>query len=77
MHTAGLSPFDAAAIIIVLVAVLGYLNHRYVRIPQAIALTMTGAIASFVVIVIDRLLPASDLAGLVRFAIQRGLVSLD
>ena len=66
MHTAGLSPFDAAAIIIVLVAVLGYLNHRYVRIPQAIALTMTGAIASFVVIVIDRLLPASDLAGLVQ-----------
>lgn len=66
MHGTSLSAFDAAAILIVLVAVLGYLNHRFLRVPQAIALTMMGAISSLVVVVIDRLLPKSDLHGLVN-----------
>jgi CPA1 family monovalent cation:H+ antiporter len=71
METISLSAFDAAAIIVVLVAVLGYLNHRFVRMPQAIALTMMGAVASFTVVVVDRILPGSDLAGLVRdFLVQ-------
>lgn len=71
MHSASLTAFDAAGILIVLVAVLGYVNHRFVRIPQAIALTMVGAVSSFVVIVIDRLLPQSDLSGLVGDFIEQ------
>lgn len=71
MHAVSLSAFDAAGILIVLVAVLGYVNHRFIRIPQAIALTMMGAISSFVVIAIDRLLPQSDLAGVVTRFIEQ------
>ncbi|MBI1197202.1 MAG: sodium:proton antiporter [Phenylobacterium sp.] len=71
MHAVSLTAFDAAGILIVLVAVLGYVNHRFIRIPQAIALTMMGAISSFVVIAIDRLLPQSDLAGVVTGFIEQ------
>lgn len=65
LHAVQLSPFDVAAILIVLVAVLGYLNFRLVRLPPAIALTVMGALASILVVLLDRLLPSSDAAGLV------------
>ncbi|WP_374570625.1 cation:proton antiporter [Phenylobacterium sp.] len=71
MDLIALSAFDAAAIVIVLVAVLGYLNHRFLRMPQTIALTIVGALASLVVIGIDRALPGSDLAGLTRDFLER------
>lgn len=64
MHVV-LSPLDAAAILIVLSAVLAWVNHRFLRLPSTVALTMMGALASVVVIAVDRLLPQSDLAGLV------------
>ncbi len=60
-----LSPFDAAAILIVLSAVLGWINHRFLKLPSTVALTMMGALASVVVIGIDAVLPQSDLSGLV------------
>lgn len=60
MHSAELTPFDAAAILIVLAAGLGYVNHRLFRMPSTIGLTIMGAVASLVVIGIDRLLPASQ-----------------
>lgn len=65
LHAVQLSPFDVAAILIVLVAVLGYLNVRFVRLPPAIALTVMGALASILVVGLDRLLPSSDAAGVV------------
>lgn len=60
-----LTALDAAAILIVLCAVLGWINHRFLRLPSTVALTMMGALASVVVIGIDAVLPQSDLAGLV------------
>jgi len=45
-----LSPFDAAAILIVLSAVLGWINHRYFRLPGTVAMTLMGALASLAVI---------------------------
>lgn len=57
-----LSPFDAAAILIVLAAALGYLNHRILKLPSSVGLTVMGAIASLLVIGYDRVLPASTLA---------------
>lgn len=62
--TAGLAvtPLDAAAILIVLAAVLGYLNQRFFRLPQSVGLTVMGAVASLCVIGIDRLIPGSRLA---------------
>ena len=55
-----LTPFDAAAILIVLAAVLGYFNHRVLKLPSSIGLTIMGAVASLLVVGIDRLLPGSQ-----------------
>jgi len=62
--TAGLAvtPLDAATILIVLAAVLGYLNQRFLRLPQSVGLTLMGAVASLCVIAVDRLIPGSRLA---------------
>ena len=57
-----LSPFDAAAILIVLSATLGWLNHRYLKLPTTVALTVMGALASIAVIAIDAVLPQSQLS---------------
>ncbi len=54
-----LSPFDAAAILIVLAASLGYLNHRFLKLPPSVGLTMMGALASLIVVGLDRVLPGS------------------
>jgi len=57
-----LSAFDAAAILIVLAATLGYLNHRFLKLPSTVGLTVMGAVASLLVILVDVMLPASTLA---------------
>ena len=57
-----LSAFDAAAILIVLAAALGYFNHRVLKLPSTVGLTVMGAVASMLVVLFDRLLPASMLA---------------
>ena len=62
MHTPQLTPFDAAAILIVLAAILGYLNHRVLRLPSTIGLTVMGAVASLIVVGLDRILPSSSVA---------------
>lgn len=54
-----ITKLDAAAILIVLAAALGYLNHRFLGLPQSVGLTLMGAVASLIVVGIDRLLPAS------------------
>lgn len=56
------SAFDAAAILIVLAAALGYLNHRLLRLPSTVGLTLMGLVASLLVILYDGLLPSSTLA---------------
>lgn len=59
MHGLVLTPFDAAAILIVLAAVLGYANHRFLHLSQAVGLTIMGAAASLIVVAIDWFLPSS------------------
>lgn len=54
-----LTPFDAAAVLIVLAAVLGYFNHRVLKLPSSIGLTIMGAVASLLVVGLDQLLPGS------------------
>jgi CPA1 family monovalent cation:H+ antiporter len=61
-----LTAFDAASILIVLAAGLGYFNHRYLRLPSSVGLTVTGAVASLLVIGIDALMPGSNLSAEVR-----------
>ena len=65
MHTVALNPFDAAAILIVLTAVLAYFNHRVLRLPSSVGMTLMGAVASLLVISVDYLLPARNLSGVV------------
>lgn len=63
-----ITPFDAAAVLIVLAAALGYINYRVLKLPQSVGLTVMGAIASLIVVGIDLLLPASGVGGdIVRF----------
>lgn len=57
-----LTPFDGAAILIVLAAVLGYFNSRILKLPPSVGLTLMGALASLIVVGLDRLLPGSELA---------------
>lgn len=57
-----LSPFDAASVLIVLAAALGYLNYRVLKLPSTVGLTVMGALASLLVIGVDRLFPSSNLA---------------
>ncbi|MBX9643646.1 MAG: sodium:proton antiporter [Novosphingobium sp.] len=54
--------FDAAAILIVLAAALGYLNHIWLKLPSTVGLTVMGAIASLIVVGFDRLVPSSTLS---------------
>ena len=68
-----LTPFDAAAILIVLAAGLAYLNHRFVGLPSSVGLTIMGALASLVVVGLDRLLPGSTMAG----DVARFIASID
>ncbi|OGN50118.1 MAG: hypothetical protein A2352_10200 [Caulobacterales bacterium RIFOXYB1_FULL_67_16] len=59
MNALELSPFDAAAILIVISAALGWINHRVFKLPGTVAMTLMGAIASIIVIGIEALLPGS------------------
>lgn len=57
MSPSDLTPFEAAAALIVLAAVLGYLNYKFIKLPQTIGLTIIGAIASLALLGADRLFP--------------------
>lgn len=63
MHeaTSGISPFDAAAIVIVAAALLGYLNHRFVGLPHVIGLTIMGALAALGLVAANAIVPGLTL----------------
>ena len=54
-----LSSFDVAAILIVLAAAFGYVNHRFIRLPASVGLTLMGALSSLIILAVDRLVPSS------------------
>jgi len=43
--------FQVLAIVVALVAAFGYLNHRFVRLPDAIGITAIGIVVSLVAVV--------------------------
>ncbi|HET6535719.1 MAG TPA: sodium:proton antiporter [Sphingomicrobium sp.] len=57
-----LSPFDAAAVLVVLVATFGLFNHRFLRLPSSVAMTGMGAVASLLIAAVDYLLPTAGLS---------------
>lgn len=60
-----LSQFDVAAILIVLAAILGYINHRFIGLASTIGLTLMGAVASLFVVAAGALFPNTGLSNLV------------
>ena len=61
-----MNSFDAAAALVGLAAILGYLNFRFIGLPHTIGLTIIGALASLALIGVDALFPALGLGGSVR-----------
>ncbi len=57
MEPTSLNPMDAAAVLVVLAAVFGYVNHRLFKLPHTIGLTIMGALASLAVVAADALIP--------------------
>ena len=56
-----LSVFDLIAILLVLTAVFGWINHVLIRLPHTIGLLVMGLIASLVLIGLDVLVPKTAL----------------
>jgi monovalent cation:H+ antiporter, CPA1 family len=61
--------FDAAAVLLVLAAFFGFVNHHLFRLPFTIGLLISGLLASLCVIAVDAVVPAWDLAPTVREAV--------
>ena len=57
-----LSPFDAAAVLIVAATALGYINKRFLPFSASTGLTFMGAVASLLVIGLDAVLPSVHLS---------------
>ena len=60
------SIFNLAAIVVTLAAVFGYVNHRWLRLPQSIGLVVIALVASFGALGLDALLPTLGLRATVR-----------
>lgn len=65
-----LSAFDLIAILLVLTAALGWINHRFIRLPHTIGLLVMGLGASLMLIGVElgfpNVLLYEDLAGIIR-----------
>ncbi|MXO89675.1 cation:proton antiporter [Pontixanthobacter aquaemixtae] len=63
MHetSSAFSPFDIAAILVVASAVLGWLNHHFIKLPHVIGLTVMGAIAAIGLMIADAFIPGITL----------------
>ena len=66
-----LNMFDTAAILLVLAAFFGYLNHRFLRLPFTIGLMLSGLVASLAVLLVDALVPSLGLGESVRGVLGR------
>ncbi|MGI9435086.1 MAG: cation:proton antiporter [Geminicoccaceae bacterium] len=60
------TPFEAAAVLVVLAAILGYINYVYFRMPHTIGLTVMGAVASMLMIGLDAAVPSLGVGHAVR-----------
>ncbi len=49
-----MNPMDAAALLVVLAALLGFINHKLLHLPHTIGLTVMGAAASLLVVLADK-----------------------
>ncbi len=73
MDHSALSPFEVAAVLVVVATAFGYLNYRLIRLPHTIGLTIMGAVASLVLVGLDAVWPAVGLGQ----AVQGFLTEID
>jgi CPA1 family monovalent cation:H+ antiporter len=66
-----LEAFDVASILVVATAVLGYLNHHFLKLPQVIGLTVMGALAAIILMMVDAFYPGVSLHGQVSDLLAR------
>jgi CPA1 family monovalent cation:H+ antiporter len=53
--------FDAAAILIALTALFGYVNHRFLKLEPSVGLLLIGLVTSLALLGIDRIFPGLEL----------------
>lgn len=79
-----LDPFDMATALVVCAAVFGYLNYRFIGLRQTTGLTVMGALASLVVVIVDNVAPEVEIGHAIRqflesidfrFALMEGMLS--
>ena len=56
-----MSPFEFASALLVIVSILGIINHRYIRLPRTIGLLAGSLMMSIILILIDRAVDSVDL----------------
>ena len=61
VETAGLNPFELAALLVVTSALLGWFNHHFVKLPHVIGLTVMGAVAAVLLLVVNAFIPGITL----------------
>lgn len=61
---------DVAGVLVVLAAIFGYVNHRLLKLPHTIGLTIMGALASLAVVAADVLVPGFGPGRAVRGFLQ-------
>ncbi len=59
--SSALSAFELAAILVVASALLGWLNHHFIKLPHVIGLTVMGALAAIVLTAVDAVVPGITL----------------
>ena len=70
-HAYALSAFDIAALLVVAAAVLGYVNHHFLKMPHVIGLTVMGALTAIVLMVADAFVPGVTLDNWVKALLDR------
>jgi CPA1 family monovalent cation:H+ antiporter len=58
-----MSSFDFTAALLLLAAILGIVNHRYLHLPRAIALMAGSLVLSVIIILVDRSVDFIELRG--------------
>ena len=65
------SIFHLAALLVTLAAGLGYVNHRWLRLPHTIGLVVSALVISAMVLCADLMLPSLGLRDVVRTTLAR------
>lgn len=69
--SSALSAFELAAILVVASALLGWLNHHFIKLPHVIGLTVMGALAAITLTAVDAVVPGITLDDWVTETLQQ------